>query len=118
MIEWTPVDVLTCFESEPTVDEESTSYRYTLTVKGLVLSLEIWPYDSDVWLAIRSADQRDPVIDLRMQGCREIRYIRDGAREELEFVSFDHRSEYPISIAGAWRLQVRPHVEVKLGHRH
>ena len=67
-------------------------------------------------LAIRLADRQEPLIDLRMVGCREIRYLRDGSREELYFVSFDERSEYAVNFRGGWRLQVAPHVEVKLGH--
>src|SRR5947207_2598869 len=116
MIEWTPVDVLTCLEAEPAVDEEATSYRYTITRHGLVLALEIWPYDSHVWVVIRRADREDPIIDLRMAGCREIRYVRESGREELYFVNFDQQSEYPVNFRGGWRLQVAPHIEVKLGH--
>ena len=116
MMEWTPVDVLTCLETEPAADEEATSYRYTISRQGLVLALQIWPYDSDVWLAIRQADQEEPIIDLRMEGCREIRYVREGGREELYFVSYDQRSEYPVNFRGGWRLQVAPQIEVKLGH--
>jgi hypothetical protein len=116
MIEWTPVDVLTCLETEPAVDEEATSYRYTISRDGMVLALEIWPYASDVWLVIRSSDQQEPLIDLRMEGCREIRYLRDGGREELYFVSYDGRSQYPVNFRDGWRLQVSPRVEVKLGH--
>jgi hypothetical protein len=110
MIDWTPVDILTCLEAEPAVDEEGTSYRYTISRHGLVLALEIWPYDNDVWIAIRQADREEPVIDLRMEGCREIRYVHEGGRETLDFVGFDERSR-----RGGWRLRVAPHIEVKLG---
>ena len=116
MIDWTPVDVLTCLEAEPAVNEEATSYRYTMSRDGAVLALEVYPYDSDVWLAIRLSDQQERLIDLRMEGCREIRYLRDGDREELYFVSFDERSQYPVNFRGGWRLQVAPNLEVKLGH--
>src|SRR4051794_35982476 len=71
MIEWTPVDVLTCLETEPAVDEEATSYRYTISRQGLVLALEIWPYASDVWVAIRQVDREDPILDLGREGCRD-----------------------------------------------
>lgn len=116
MIEWKPDDVLTCLETEPAVDKEVTSYRYTISRQGLVLVLEIWPYDSDVWLALRQANREEPIIDLRMEGCREIRYLRHGALEELYFVSFDERSQYPVNFRGGSRLQVAPHIEVKVGH--
>lgn len=115
MIEWNPVDVLTCLETEPAVDEEATSYRYTLSRDGVVLALEVWPYASDVLLAIRLSDQQKPLIELRMEGCREIRYFRDGAREELYFVSFEVRSQYPVNFRDGWRLQVSPSIEVKFG---
>ena len=82
----------------------------------VVLVLEIWPYASNVWLAIRQINQSDPLIDLRMEGCREIRYLRDGDLEELYFVSHDGRSQYPVNIRDGWRLQVSPRVLVKLGH--
>jgi hypothetical protein len=116
MIEWTPVDVLTCPEIEPTVDEERTSYRYILNRDDLVLALEIWPYDSDVWLAIRLADRQECLVDLRMSGCREIRYIREAGREELYFFSFDQRSHDPSNLVGGWQLQVSPCIQVRLGH--
>lgn len=115
MIDWKPVDVLACLEVEPTVNEEATSYRYTISRQGLVLALEIWPYDGDVWLALRQADQQAPLLDFRVQGCREIRYLRDGEREELYFVTYDERPRHPVNVHGGWRLQVAPHVEVKLG---
>jgi hypothetical protein len=87
MIEWNPVDVLTCLETEPEVDEEVTSYRYAVDRDGVILTLEIWPYDCDVWLAIRLADQQEPVIDFRMKGCRAIRF-RDMP-ESLRDLPFD-----------------------------
>ncbi len=116
MIEWTPEDVLACLETVPAVDEEGTSYRYTLNRDGLVLALEIWPYASDVWLAVRLAEQPEPMLDLRMEGCREIRYLRESSREELYFLSYEERSQYPVNFRGGWRLQVNPRVAVKLGH--
>ena len=115
MIEWTPVDVLTCLATEPVVDEDRTSYRYTLTRHNLALVLEIWPYDSDVQLAIRLLDQREPVIDLRMSGCREIRHIRDAGREGLYFVSFDERSRDASNVVGGWHLQLSPSIQMRLG---
>ena len=116
MIEWDPIDVLTCLEAEPAVDEEATSYRYTLNRDGLVLVLEVAPYSSEVWLAMRLADQQDSLIDIRMEGCRAIRYLRNEDREELYFLSFDDRSEWPVNLRGGLRLQVRPRIEVMLGH--
>ena len=73
-----------------------------------MIALEIWPYASDVWLEIRLADQPDSILDLRMEGCREIRYLRQGDREELYFVSYDGHSQYPVNIRDGWRLQVSP----------
>ena len=116
MIEWTPVDVLTCLETEPVVDEDRTSYQYTLTRNNLALVLEIWRYDSDVWLAIRLLDQQEPVIDLRMSGCREIRHIRDAGREGLYFVSSDERPRDPSNNSGGWHLQLSPFIQLRLGH--
>ena len=116
MIEWDPIDVLTCLEAEPTVDEERTSYRYTIHRHGVVLALEIWPYASDVWLAMRLQDQGEPLIDLRMEGCREIQYLREAAREELQFISYEPRSQHPVNLPDGWCLQVRPGIEVKVSH--
>ena len=99
MIEWSPVDVLTCLETEPAVDEDEDcpSHRYTLSRGGVVVELEIWPYHYDVSLTIRSVDQTDPLVELRMKGCSEIHYIRDGTREALHFVSFDAGSEHRVN---------------------
>ncbi len=106
-------DVFTCLETIPAVDEEATSYRYTLNQNGLVIALEIWPYASDVWLAIRLADQPASILDLRMEGCREIRYLRQGENEELYFVSYEGRTQYPVNFRDGWRLLARPRVEVR-----
>jgi hypothetical protein len=115
MIEWSPVDVLTCLETEPAVDEneDCPSHRYTLSRDGVVLELEIWPYHYDVSLTIRL--QSETLVDLCMKGCREIRYVRDGAREALHFVSFDARSEHRVNFVGGWYLQVSPRVSVNVG---
>ena len=117
MTEWDPVDILTCLETEPEVDEEVTGYCYSLSRDGFVLALNIWPYDGDVWLTMRRADQQEPLVELRMEGCREIRYLRDGEREELYFLGFEERSRYPTGFRGGWCLQVRPRVKLEVGSR-
>jgi hypothetical protein len=114
MIEWNPVDVLTCLETEPAVETDETSYRYTFTRNGLLVALEIWPYASDVWIAMRPADQPGLILDLQMKGCREIRYLRDKTDEALHFVSFDGHSSYPANIPDGWQLRVNPHIAVTL----
>ena len=116
MTEWDPVDILTCLEVEPEVDEDATWYGYSLSRDGLVVTLNVWPYDSDVWITIRLADQQEPLVDLRMEGCRALRYRREGEREELYFVSFDEGSRYPVNVRGGWRLRVRPRIKLELGH--
>lgn len=116
MIEWDPTDVLTCMEAEPVIDEEAGGYQYTLDRESVVVVLDVWPYADDVWLTVRVKRHQNPLIDLRMHACREIRYIRDDGREELHFVSHDDRPYDPANIRGGWRLQVRPGIEVKLGH--
>ena len=106
MIDWDPTTVLACLETEPAVDEES--YRYSLTRDGVVLALEVWHYQGDVSLAIRLENQETPFIEISMLDCREIRYVKQPHIEELHFVTHTH------GFPSGWRLQIRPHIMVKI----
>jgi hypothetical protein len=111
---WDQVDVLTCLEVEPEVDEDSVSLHYELSRNGWEIELTIFPADRDLHLVLRQEGLKEPFIDFWMRDIGEIRYLRRDAVEELVFLSSNEQDDRP-NLPFGFALRVSPEVGLLLG---
>jgi hypothetical protein len=107
MIEWDPVDLLTCFETEPEVNEDELSHRYVMERNGYRLELTLWQYDEDVHIKLFGPGQKLPLTEVWLHHCIAIRYGRDGSVESLAFKNRDY-VRYESATFLSLNVRIRP----------
>lgn len=107
MTEWSEVDLLTCFETEPEVGEDRLSFTYVAERYGYRLTFTIWPYDEDVYISLHGPSQTLPLVELWLHSCTAVRYGRSGEIESLAFTYRDLERLKPLACQCV-DLRVRP----------
>ena len=116
-LRWNEVDFLTCLEVEPTIDEYKTGYHYTVVKHGLRLELSVFPFSSDICIAVHREDVERPVIDFTITNCSGTRYVNDSRGEFLEFAPsqvFGNRFHKDFVIPVGVRLSVKPSISIEV----
>jgi hypothetical protein len=107
LTEWSEVDLLTCFESEPEIGEDRLSFHYVTERSGYRLSFTIWPYDEDIYVVLHGPSQSLPLLDVWLHACTAVRYAKSGEVESLSFRYRDLERHMPETYQSA-ELRVRP----------
>jgi hypothetical protein len=107
LTEWSEVDLLTCFESEPEIGEDRLSFHYLTERSGYRLSFTIWPYDEDIYIVLRGPSQSLPLLEVWLHECTAVRYAKSGEVESLAFTYRDLERLKPSTYQCA-ELRVRP----------
>ena len=113
LTEWSEVDLLTCFESEPEIDEDRLSFRYVTERSGYCLSFTIWPYDEDIYIVLHGPSQSRPLLDVWLHACTAVRYARTGGSESLSFRYRDLERLQPPTYQSA-ELRIRPEFHINV----
>lgn len=106
-MEWSEVDLYTCFEVDPEIDEEGLESRYTVNRAGYKLVFTVWPYEGEVHILLFGPAQQSSVTEVRLRRCIAIRYQREGDIESLAFRNRDY-SRFDVSTFHSLQLRVRP----------
>lgn len=107
LTEWSEVDLLTCFESEPETGEDRLSFHYVTERSGYRLSFTIWPYDEDIRIELRGPSQSLPLLEVWLHDCTAVRYAKEGKVESPSFRYRDIERLKPSAYQSA-ELRVRP----------
>jgi hypothetical protein len=110
-MEWSEVDLYTCFEVGPEIDEQQLEYSYTLERDGYKLVFTVWPYDEDVHILLFGPAQQSPLTEAWLHGCIAIRYHRDGDIESLSFRNRDY-VRFEAATFKSLNLRVRPEIMI------
>jgi hypothetical protein len=110
---WDQVDVLSCLEVEPIIDEDAVSSYYDLRRDGWRIQLTVFAGQHDVHLVMDRGGS-PPFIDLWMRAVEQIRYNRQDKIEELIFLS-DQDKDWRPNLPFGFALRVAPQVFIRFG---
>ncbi len=117
MLVWNEADVAACLETLPEIDEDATSFAYTVAKDGLRLELTVFPDPGDIYVSLFRDGVDDPVFDVALLDCAGIRHVDDRPPERLEFApakSFERRYDGESPPPFGLSVSVTPTIRLRL----
>ena len=104
VLDWSEGELISAFETLPSVEDEETLYTFAASSDGATVELAVWPSHNEIALSIRVGEAEHPVYSSGFVRCDELRRRR-GA-EGSETVGVRRGGEVVLEIKVQPRLAV------------